>query len=44
MLNAGVIEPLNFEWVSPIVYATNPDGSLRFCVDYQQLSAVSKRN
>lgn len=34
ILEAGVIEPANTEWASPIVMVPKKDGSLRFCVDY----------
>lgn len=43
MLNAGVIEPSNYEWVSTIVLAPKTDRPLHFCVDYRRLNAVTKR-
>ena len=44
MLEAGVIEPSNSPWASPVCLVKKNDDTYRFCVDYRRVNGVSKKD
>lgn len=44
MLDAGVNQHASLEWASPVVFVPKPDGSLRFCVEYRHLNALTVKD
>jgi len=41
MLDTGVIQPSNSHWSSPVCMVRKKDDSVRFCIDYRRVNAVT---
>ena len=44
MLDAGVIRPSNSPWCNAVVLVRKKDGSLRFCINFRRLNALTVKD
>ena len=43
-LHKGFIEPSQAPFTAPVLFIWKENGALRFCIDYQKLNALTKKD
>jgi hypothetical protein len=43
-LDKGFIEPSQAPYSSPVLFVKKPNGSLRFCIDFRKLNAITRKD
>jgi hypothetical protein len=43
-LNKGFIAASNYPFASPVLFVKKPNGSLRFCIDFRKLNAITRKD
>eukprot|EP00961_Rhodomonas_salina_P185960 2510886-Rhodomonas_salina.1 len=44
MIEAGIIQPSNSPYGTPVLFAPKKEGGLRLCIDYQSLNAQAVKD
>jgi hypothetical protein len=44
MLQTGVVRPSTSDFASPVLLVCKNDGTLRFCIDYRHLNAITMKH